>query len=60
MWPNLLPFIVPVDPSGTATWTGIPNATALFGIPIYVAGGTSELGALPGNIFWSYTDPIVQ
>ena len=38
----------------------VPNASALFGIPIHIAAATADLSDLATDPFKSYTDPILQ
>jgi len=60
MWANVLSFLTPINAAGTAQWSGIPNASALLGLPIHVAGGTLDWSMFPTDLFVSHTDPIVQ
>jgi len=42
------------------TWRAVPNASALFGITIYIVGGTLDIPSALTDPFRSFTDPILQ
>jgi len=60
LWNIAIDFVAPLTAGGVAQWNGVPNATALFGVPIHVAAGTVDVGLLGIDLFLSYSDPILQ
>lgn len=60
MWQNAPAFLVALGGTGTAQWPGIPNVTALVGLPIHLAGGTLDFQAVATGPLLSFTDTILQ